>query len=246
MIVELIGCSGAGKTTLARAVVARAPADPPTRMALDLVMDRPWLRRIRQPQLVNLLVDAAVLPAFVSGWSDHAELTRVAGDRLRRFAPSTFARLDYMVNVERRVGLQRLTRRRGNGAAILSDEGAVLLAYQLFVYAEGPYDRADLERFVALVPLPDRIVYVRAPLDVLVDRSTNRADRRRELAAGSRAEVERWIARAHELFESLAAVPAIAERLLVVENGDITPEERDAVIGRIAAFVEAPSSVGMR
>jgi thymidylate kinase len=244
MIVEFIGCSGAGKTTLAHAVRARAAPDRPARMALDLVMDRPGRRWIRQPQLVNLAADVAVSPSFLTG--GQGALLRFADDRLRRYAPSAFARLNYLVNVERRVGTQLLARRRANGATILSDEGALLLAYQLFVYAEGPYGRADLERFVELVPMPDRVVYVRAPFDVLVDRSMARPDRRRELAAADRVQVERWTLRAHALFEALIAVPAVAERLLVVDNGDLTTEERTAVADGIGAFIHEPVAAGAR
>jgi thymidylate kinase len=239
MIVEFIGCSGAGKTTVAHMVRDRGGASPAV-MALELVMDRPGRRWIRQPQLVNLVADATVLPAFLS--AGPGELLRFADRRLRRYAPSAFARVNYLVNVERRVGAQLLALRRGNGATILSDEGALLLASQLFVYADGPYERADLERFVALVPLPDRVVYVRAPLEELVDRSMRRADRRRELAAVGRAEVERWTVRNHELFEALAAVPPVAERLLVVDDG--AAGEGEALVDRIVAFIGEPAPVG--
>jgi hypothetical protein len=41
------------------------------------------------------------------------------------------------------------------------------------------------------VPLPDRIVYVRAPIDLLVDRAMTRPDQRRELAGRSPDELRR-------------------------------------------------------
>jgi thymidylate kinase len=87
------------------------------------------------------------------------------------------------------------------------------------------------------VPLPDRVIYVRAPLEVLVNRAMRRADRRRELAADDRKEVERWIARAQEVFDGLAVAPAIRDRLLTVDHVDDSPGTQRAVVEQILAFI---------
>jgi thymidylate kinase len=236
MIIELIGSSGAGKTSLVRLLKRRGGGPEPIVPIMDLIMDRPGRRWIENPKVTNLVADVTALPSFFRGPDEDRTFVRYAFDRIKRHAPSRFASVNYRREILRNVGKHELARRAG--ATVLVDEGAVLTAYHLFVYSDAPFDRSDLERFAALVPLPDGIVYVTAPVDVLVDRAMSRPDRRRELAFDDRKETERWIARAAEVFEGLTALPRIADRTLVVDNADDTPAGQAAVVGRIAAFID--------
>ena len=150
MIVEFVGSSGAGKSSLVERVLGSAPQGPALVDAWGLVTDRPGLQWAKQPTVRNLVADVVVLPAFTSTLRRDPAFARFASDRLRHH-PSTVARWNYLLNVERRVGMQELARRRSHGRIVLADEGALLLAYQLFVYTPAPFERADVERFVELV-----------------------------------------------------------------------------------------------
>lgn len=238
MIVELIGSSGAGKTTLVDRLRRRGGTADPIVSAADLVMDRPGRRRITNPTVVNLVADVTVLPSFLRGPARDRDFVRFAFRRLRQHAPSRFATYNYLREIVRDVGKHELAKRSSANATVVVDEGALLTAYHLFVYSNGSFDRAELDRFVQLVPMPDRIVYVTAPFDVLVDRAIRRPDRRREFATADRAEIERLIARAVEVFDALVASPAIHERTLVVDNADDSPAGREAVVSRITAFID--------
>src|SRR3990170_176603 len=238
MIVEFIGASGAGKTTLAGLLRQRGGAAEPVISAADLIMDRPGRRWIKNPRAMNLAADVTVLPSFLRGPDRDRDFVRFAFDRLKRHAPSRFAKYNYLREIVRDIGKHELAKRAGANATVLVDEGAVLTAYHLFVYSDATFHQADLDRFAELVPLPDGIVYVTAPLDVLVDRAMRRPDRRRELASGDRAEVERWLARAAEVFDGLVASPRIRERTLVVDAADDTPTGRAAIVAQIAAFIQ--------
>lgn len=249
MIVELIGASGAGKTTLARALASRSSTDAPARMATDLVTDRPGRRWIVNPHAINLLSDVTALPSFMRSLRDGGEFVRFAFARLRRHAPSTFAELNYMRNIVRKVGVHGLARRADVGTTFLFDEGTILTAYQLFAYSDVQFTEVELERFARLVPLPDRIVHVRAPLDVLVRRAMTRADRRRELARKDEHEVERSIVRAAALFDALAGISPIKDRLVTVELGD-EPDHLDAAVREVEGSfagndVASPRSFGL-
>ena len=125
-----------------------------------------------------------------------------------------------MLNVVRKLGVHEMARRAAARKTVLIDEGVVLSAYQLFVYSDAPFGHVDLERFARSVPLPDRIVYVRAPIDLLVDRAMTRPDQRRELAGRSPDELRRSLERAIELFDGLAMTEPIRDRLLTVDIGD--------------------------
>jgi thymidylate kinase len=238
MIVEFIGATGAGKTTLARALVERGAAGQPVRMATDLVTDRFGRRWIENPHAVNLLADVTALPAFLESFDRHRDFLRFAVDRVRCHAPSAFAKANYLRNVVRKLGVHELARRADPRTTFLVDEGTILIAYQLFVYSRAPFTRIDLERFGRLVPLPDLVVHVKAPTDALVRRAIGRADRRRELAREDADQVRGWIARAVELFDGLSEVEPIRNRLVTVEIVDDTPERLEAAIGQVERSLE--------
>ncbi len=244
MIVEFVGSSGAGKTTLSTMLRQRTDLNGRVIPITDLVTDRPGRRWIRDPTAVDLVADVTVFPRFVRSLDRHRGFVRFAFDRLNRHAPSRFAKVNYKREIARHIGLHELARHRAGGATVLADEGTVLTAYHLFAYSDAPFGRADLERFARLVPLPDRIVYVRAPLEVLVERALRRPDRRRELAADDREQLERSISRAIEVFDGLAAVPAIRERLLIVDDG--SPDGQERALAEIAAFVSTRDGTSAR
>ena len=241
MIVEFIGCSGAGKTSLAEGLRRRIQPSGHPILSVDLVRERPGLRWMRDPSTINLAADVISFPSFIRAYRRDGDFVRFAFDRLRRHAPTTFAKYNYGLNIVRKVGVHELARRASKRRTVLIDEGVVLSAYQLFVYSDAPYADVDLDRFARLVPMPDRIVYVKAPLDLLVERAIRRPDPRRELAGRKRHEVADRLARAVELFEGLAAREAISERLLTVEIGDDAREGFEEAVRQIAAGIDEGS-----
>lgn len=237
MIVELIGATGAGKTSLARGLLRRGIPARRVRMATDLVTDRLGRRSIADPHAINLLADVSALPWFLRAFDRDRDFLRFAAERLWHHAPSTFAKANYLRNVVRKLGMHEMASKADPRTTFLVDEGTILMAYQLFVYSDAPFSQADLERFVRLVPLPDRIVHVIAPTDLLLRRASNRPDRRRELARKDVREVERRIARAVELFDALAEIAPIRDRLLTVEIADDSPERLDAAVREVAGWL---------
>jgi dephospho-CoA kinase len=236
MIVELVGTSGAGKTTLARMLGRHGGPEAPVILSSDLIMDRPGRRWITNPTARNLVADVTAFPSFLRGPQRDREFVRFAWGRLKRYAPSRTAKLNYLREIVRNVGTHELARRSEANATVIVDEGAVLTAYHLFVYSRASFGQDDLERFAGLVPLPDRIIHVTAPLDVLVDRAMRRPDRRRELLV-DRVEVERRIARALDVFEGLVQTPAIRERALTIANVDGSRESRRALVSQVSSFI---------
>jgi thymidylate kinase len=237
MIVEVIGSSGAGKTTVATMLARRRETLGDVVLASDLIVDRPGRRWVRDPKAVNLLADVTCLPPFLRERQRYRDLMRFARTRLRS-APSRFARYNYLREIVRDLGKRELARRVGPGSIVLLDEGPLLTAYHLFVYNDAPFTTADVERFARLVPVPDRVVYVTAPIEVLVDRAMGRSDRRRELASASRREIQRRIARAIEVFDALVASPQIRDRTLVVENPDMSGVGLEAAVAQVASLLD--------
>ena len=252
MIVELIGCTGAGKSTLAEALVERWPGGNAVRLH-DLALAGP-LRGITHPTAVNVAQEVASLPALAAAARRRAPFLSYAARTLVCTAPSPLHRANRLRGVARRVGMLELGARRERGRLVVSDEGTVLLAYMLVLDGE-LRTAADLERFAELVPLPDVVVHVSAPADELVRRARVRTDRQRQLGDKGTEELEELLRRTVDVFDDLVALPRIAPRVVPFASlGDGRDAERvDALIGvlqssstrvRPAAPVSVPAASG--
>jgi hypothetical protein len=205
--------------------------------AWDLVLDRPGRRWVTNQTAVNLIADATSMIPFAQGARDNRAFLSFTRRRLLAHAPSTFSKLNYGRNVIRKVGMHELAKRHARDKAVLVDEGTVLIAYQLFVYSRAPYSPAEVERFAHLVPRPDLLVHVKAPIPTLIDRAQARPDQRRELAGRSRQEVSEMIRRADEMFDTLTATDGLRDRVLVIENPDGPSEAQRSAANRVLALI---------
>jgi hypothetical protein len=90
--------------------------------------------------------------------------------------------------------------------------------------------------------MPDRVVHIKAPIDVAVERAASRSDPRRELRGGGPREVRGAIRRAADLFDALVELEPIRTRTLTVELGDGSAETLGAVARDVAGWIEASTS----
>ncbi|HET7354729.1 MAG TPA: hypothetical protein VFJ11_11875 [Gaiellaceae bacterium] len=218
MIVELIGCAGAGKTTLRRMLCDRSVSRQRVVAMSDLVIPRIARQRITNPTVLNLAQEIVALPSFVRAWRREQQYLALARELVTREGFPRYERVVAARGLERKIGMYHLARRRARGKVVIWDEGALLTAYNLFVPGGFPLAAAEVERFAAHVPLPDRIVYVTAPTEQLVARALSRPDPRRQHVGRDEAAIARNIERTVELFDLLADTPPVAERTLVVAN----------------------------
>ena len=242
MIVELIGCAGAGKTTLRRLLAEREIAGRRSCAMSDLVLDRPVLRRITHPTAVNVAQEIGSLPFVLGGPRSDRDFVRYARRMLAGHARSRFDEVNGLRGIVRKVGMYRLAASRAREAVVLSDEGTLLSAYNLLVMTDLKAGPEDIEAFLRVVPLPDRVVYVTAPVAALVGRAHSRPSPRRQHRGRTEVEVESDVRETVDLFDRIAASPLVADRLLVVENGDGDEASTRQVADRIAAWLESPSA----
>jgi thymidylate kinase len=219
VIVELIGCDGAGKTTLGRMLAEPGVLGARALVMADLVLDRPGLRGITHPTARNVVQEVGGLPFLLGAFGRWRAYLGFALRMHARYAPSAYHRLNGMRGILRRVGMYELARSCAADRIVLSDEGTVLSAY-LFALTDIELDRSHVARFAELVPAPDLMIYVKAPVDVLVERALARPDRRPQHAGKSRSEVERTISRTAGVFDLIAGSAPLRDRVLVVENDE--------------------------
>ncbi|HJR80497.1 MAG TPA: hypothetical protein VJ821_10520 [Anaerolineales bacterium] len=154
----------------------------------------------------------------------------------RQAAFSIFT-LNILRSLARKIGVFEIIKRRQEDRIVLVDEGTVLLAHNVFVYSGARYTGEEIATFASLVPLPDIIIYIKAPVEILVQRALLRPDPPREIRSRNPALIEKHVNRAVEMFDQLTQASTIQSRLLIVENPHSNYQECDDVIERIVKFI---------
>jgi hypothetical protein len=98
------------------------------------------------------------------------------------------------------------------GEVLLLDEGPLQTANYLFVHADAPPAREALGAYLAVLPLPDAALFLRADEEALVERTLAR--RHARVPVGSREATRRFVRHTLEVFDRVAAQPRVAERLI--------------------------------
>lgn len=237
MIVEFIGCTGAGKTTLIQRVQHSLAKTAEVTTPFELVANPLGWRGVIHPTARNLFQEFAGLPFFLSSMYRHRAFVLFTLKMLSRQAKFNIFTLNNLRSLERKLGVHGIIRWLEGDRIILVDEGTVLTAHNLFVYSEALYTQGEIATFAELAPLPDVIVYVKAPMDTLLKRALERPDPPREMKLKSPAMLELYINRAVTMFEQLVQAENISNRLLEIENDDLESRELETAVNGITEFI---------
>ncbi len=219
MVIEFIGTTGVGKTTLIRKLCSRLAESEPAIEAVRLAVGFLGLRSGMNATVENVVQEIIGFPFFVLAAHKYRNFL---GYTMRLFAlkgHSGLERINNLRSLERKVGINEIVRLYGGNRHVLVDEGPLLVAH-MFAFGGGALTRDEIENFARLVPLPDLIVYVKAPVDVVVGRTIGRADAPRQLRARDCRWTERTIENATRIFDELVKAENIRCRLLTVESTD--------------------------
>jgi thymidylate kinase len=218
MQIELTGCTGAGKSTLASGI-RRACRDQGTDFLLshDFVLKQIRLSWIKSNWARTLLLDLCSLSVCLATWRNNLELYVFAIQNIFRLPIARFEKLNLARNVLKKIGIYEIIRRRGSDQQIvLVDEGTLHAAHNLFVHVSAKADPGALATFVKLAPLPDVAVYVTQSESVLIQRTMQRGHKR--ILDRSPAKVELFIKRAVDIFDKLIQELVLQRGMLVVES----------------------------
>lgn len=237
MIVEFIGSTAAGKTTLIPKVQLRLAKTIVVTTPFDLIRAPLGLKHNTHSTVKNLVQELASLPFFLASVRRNRKFIAFMLRMLARQANFTIFTINNLRSLERKIGVYELIRRYGRERIILVDEGTVLSAHNIFVYSNASYTPEEIARFANLLPLPDVIVYVRASTESLIERTLQRTDPPREIKSKDPMLIEGCIKRAVTIFEQLIETEEIRDRVLIVDNPDSSDEGRDAAADHIAQCI---------
>lgn len=224
MQIELIGSSGAGKTTLAASILRACRAQGiDIELGDEFVLRQMGLGRIKNPTIRALLVNVAALSACLANvnWKSNLRLYVFAIRFVFRLPIPRRHKTYVLRNMFKKVGIGEIVQARSKGQHIvILDEGVLHIAHNLFVHVSLPIDKEAIGAFLSLVSCPDVVVYVSQSEATLIKRLMTRDHKRiSERTSGS---IASFVHRATEAFETVIQHPAVDERLLVVEVGEQT------------------------
>ncbi|KPK24969.1 MAG: hypothetical protein AMJ70_00325 [Dehalococcoidia bacterium SG8_51_3] len=244
MIIEFIGCTGAGKSTLIAKVQCKLTKSVEVTTSFNLVATLLGLSGVSHPTARNLIQEVIGFPFFIGALHRDKAFVAYTLRMLARQANFTIFTINNLRSLERKIGVYEIIRRYERDRIILVDEGTVHLAHNVFVYNSENYSLEEISEFVGLVPLPDIIVYVRAPIDNLIERSLQRADPPREIKSKDRVQIEEYVKRAVGMFEQLVKTKKIRDRVLIVENPNFSDEGHERMADHIAESILSYQPLG--
>ena len=219
VLVEITGCSGSGKSTLLKEVLDHC-AERGVRLATapDIL-----LRGIPDPIIAsrllrNLVLDLRGLRETVVA-RQYLEFLAFAKSVIRRDSDWRLTGLNAYRSVLRKLGVYAALSRRTSRQLVLVDEGTIHSAHNILVHVPRPPRPEDIDAFCRLVPMPDLVVHVTAPLEVVLARTFARRDP--PLRGRTREETERFIRHGYVLLDQLMTHESLAQRTVRVPcNGD--------------------------
>lgn len=236
MIVEFVGSTGAGKTSLISKIHHKLAQSTVVTTPFDLIAAPLRLRGVTHPTVQNLIQELVAFPFFLGSLNRYRQFL---AHTIRTFSKNTkfsIHRINNLRSLERKIGLYEITQRYSQDRIILVDEGPILAAH-MFVFAGSLVTSSEIATFAALLPLPDLIVYIKAPIEVLVRRALQRPDPPREMGAKDPAMTEKYVRSAAAVFDQLMEAERVRSRLLIVDNPDLTDEEHDKVADNVSVSI---------
>ena len=220
MVVEFIGSTGAGKTTVIDGVYHRLTETNKVTTSIELATGLLGLRGIKNPTLQNLVMEFISFPIFIFTLHKYNKFLLHTIKIFWRTTGFSIQTIHNLRSLVRKIGMYEITKYMGRYQVILVDEGPILAAH-MFVPDGNTFTPEEIKRFTDLLPLPDLIVYIRASVETIVERTLRRSDPPREVEVHDPAQMEAYIKRTVDLFEQLTKAENLQPRLLIVESHDI-------------------------
>lgn len=233
-IIEITGSSGTGKSRL---IERMRPAAE--RAGITVLPPRARSKDARNSGLANILLELSLAPmagaALVRRLPLWVHGTRAAA----RYADSPYYAARALRGLWRQLATrERLVRATPPDAIVIVDEFTVHAAQYLFAHSAREAVADDVERFLARVPLPDTLVCLTAPDELLIERMrTRHRPPRRHLDDAARA---RYIRHAQRVTRLVTGSRALAGRVIEVDvSRELDDEAVAALLERIAGSARA-------
>jgi O-antigen/teichoic acid export membrane protein len=243
LIVEFIGITGVGKSTLVSGVVESLEARGlRVGMAEDVILACSGLAVPFPGRIRSMLVFALSLRHFCRYFLTRpgSRLTSLAFGSIMWGMGNLKNGVSLARNFVKRIGAQLLLEDLCNGSGawdiLIWDEGPVHAAHNLFVHLGMPPHPHEIVEFAGLVPKPEVLVWVTAPtrqsVDVLLERGHPRVRPTPEA-------VRTFVENAATTFEVLSSVKDVSDRVVRLDNSaDVGTQNGELIRARADSISE--------
>lgn len=225
ILIEFIGVTGVGKTTLINSVKTNLlKQEFSVKSAEEFILESYNLNFVNQRIIRSVLMDLLAFVPFLSfmSRSKGRQLIRLGTQIILRDSNHFFTRVNLLRNFAKRIGiyvfLNPVENRRKNNIncdLILWDEGVLQIAHNLFVHANTVPNLQEIEDFKQLVPPPKIVVWVTASPEQSIQCTLTRGHKRVEKDIDL---VKQFVGNACLTFERLFADQTINTQILTVDN----------------------------
>lgn len=239
MIIEFTGCTGAGKSTISRRVVEKLNQQgiKVGTVHPDILNECPFIcENFANVSSQNIVTDIKVLPWLILSLKENLRFFIFFLRTLFKYSDSFGNAVKIFRSVIRKIGINRCLRNKKlDDWFVVVDEGVIHSAHNFLVHVNSKAEKSDIEHFSNLVPLPDVIVFVKSPLEVVQKRALSRKDKSPRIRDNEQA--LKFIDNACEMFELLMKSKRLLHRTIIVDCCDdqaaTTEELADMVIGNV-------------
>jgi len=173
MVIEFVGCSGAGKTTHVESVLkALAERGRTAATSTTLIARTTCTAWISNLSSRNICLNVLLLPWLLLALRHHARFFFFGIRQIVRESDSVVSILQRSLSQSRGLaGYEFLRRLRSAPEFILVDEGTICGIHNVLVHLSGPPAKAALQAYARLAPKPDLIVHINTPIEVALSRT---------------------------------------------------------------------------
>lgn len=226
MHIEIIGSTSAGKTTLAKKMVATGKkSDVNINMSDDFMLEQLHLDWVANDFMRRRLVEVVAIWICLNNLAAYKEFIGFVF-REGKSSPGTwYYKANRIRNVIRKIGIfEFISQRADTQQVVLADnEGLLQGLHNLFVHSDAEADVTKIARYVELIPMPDLVLYLHQDEQVLVSRILKRGHAR--IVGDSPEKIVHFVMQAVSVFDELIKIPKIQDRLLVVEGEKVVTIE---------------------
>jgi len=226
MHIEIIGSTSAGKTTLAKKMVATGKkSDVNINMSDDFMLEQLHLDWVANDFMRRRLVEVVAIWICLNNLAAYKEFIGFVFSEGKSSPGTWYYKANRIRNVIRKIGIfEFISQRADTQQVVLADnEGLLQGLHNLFVHSDSEADVAKIARYVELIPMPDLVLYLHQDEQVLVSRILKRGHAR--IVEDSPEKIVHFIGQAVAVFDELIKIPKIQDRLLVVEGEKVVTNE---------------------
>jgi hypothetical protein len=236
MLIEFVGCSGAGKTTVSEQVLAALSERNRTAgSSTALIATATHTAWIKNLFVRNICLDILLLPWLLLALKHHFRFCLFGLFQIVRHADSGLSMLQRVLSQLRNMAGNELLRRLPTLEFILVDEGTVCGVHNVLVHLKQDPAKAAIQAYARLVPKPDLVIHINTPVELALSRTKARADP--PLRFHGLSDRLRFVSFAHETHLQLGRCREFSGRWYVTCSTEHPVDRRGRTTGEIVRAI---------